>query len=89
MISPIPGFQDPQELSISHHTQFLDKGGCVSQLLISEAVTFYCKLQAGEKIMISGITEHFYIVAGYRSWSVRCCYKHIFNNVILLPRALL
>ena len=82
-ISNIRGFKFQKGLSISHHTQFLDKGGFVSQLLISEAVTFYCKFQAGEKIMISGITEHFYIVAGYRSWSI------YLTMSFLLPRTLL
>ena len=66
-ISNVRGFNFHKKPSISHHIQFLDKGGFVSQLLISEAVTFYCKFQAGEKNMISGITEHFYVVAGYRS----------------------
>ena len=64
-ISNVRGFKFHKELPISHHTQFLDKGGFVSQLLISEAVTFYCKFQAVEKIVISGITEHFYVVARY------------------------
>ena len=88
-ISNVRGLKFHKELSISHHTQFLDKGGFVSQLLISEAVTFYCKFQAVEEIVISGITEHFYVVAGYRSWSIRCCCKHIYDNVIFTARALL
>ena len=87
-ISNVRGFKFHKELSISHHTQFLDKGGFVSQLLISEAVTFYCKFQAVEKIMISGITEHFYVVAGYRSWSIRCCCKHTFDNVIFTAQGI-
>ena len=88
IISPMSGVQFHKELSTSHHTQFLDKGDFVSQLLISEAVTFYCNFQAGEKIMISGITEHFYVVAGYRSWSIRCCCKQIFVNVIFTAQGI-
>ena len=71
-ISNVRGFKFHKELSISHHTQFLDEGGFASQLPISEAGTFDSKFQAVEKIVISGITEHFYVVAGYRSWRVRC-----------------
>ena len=40
-VSNIRGFEFHKDLSISHHTQFLDKGGFLSQLLISKAVTFY------------------------------------------------
>ena len=87
-ISNVRGFNFHKELSISHHTQFLDKGGLVSQLLISEEVTFYCMFEAGEKFLISGITEHFYVVAGYRSWRIRCCFKHIFDNVIFIAQGI-
>ena len=87
-ISNIRSFEFHIALSISHHTQFLDKGFFLSQHLISEAVTFYCKFHAGEIIVMSGITEHFYIVAGYRSWSIRCCCKHIFDNVIFTAQGI-
>ena len=73
-VSNIRGFEFHKELSISHHTQFMDKGGFLSQCLISEAVTFYCKFQASEIIVINGITKHFYIVAGYKFWSIRWRY---------------
>ena len=87
----VRGFKFHKELFISHHTQFLDKGGFVSQLLISEAVTFHCKFQAVEKIVISGIAEHFYVVAllvtdpGVYATAVNT----YFTMSFLLPRALL
>ena len=49
-ISNVRGFKFHKELSISHHTQFLDEGGFASQLLISEAVTFDSKSKLLRKL---------------------------------------
>ena len=88
-ISNIRGLKFHKDLSIWHHTQFLDKGGFVSQLLISEAVTFYCKFQAGEKIMISGITEHFILLLVTNPGVHAAAVNTYLTMSFLLPRALL
>ena len=90
MISPMSGVSSSTKSCPSRtiHNSWIKAALCPNSSSPRQSHFTASSKLAVERIVISGITGHFYVVAGYRSWSIRCCCKHIFNNVIFTAQGI-